>query len=113
MRILMTEILTELVQPGSFHTPRIHTLLNQIILELTRTIEQVAPGTTNPRQSSWRLNDLIKTRNERYSEKWALESMAEQTGLKRTQFNEIFKYATGGFWSLATISKKKMQNAKH
>ncbi len=95
MRILMPEILAELTRPGAFHTPRIHTLLKQIILELTRTIEHGTPNTANPNQSAWRLNPLLKTLDQHYGEKWTLESMAKQTGLKRSQLNELFKYATG------------------
>jgi len=95
MRTLMPEILTELMHPSVFHSPRMETLLKQVILELARTIEQGAEITSDPTCSAWRVNKLLNQLETSYEQKWTLGEMADESGLKRTQFSELFKYTTG------------------
>jgi AraC-like DNA-binding protein len=94
-KVLMPEILEELICPGPFHSVHIQTLVKQVVLELAKTVKQGTAQPAYPMDSAWRLRNLLEKLDQDYSSKWTLDAMAAETGLKRTQASEMFKYVMG------------------
>lgn len=94
IRNLFPALIRELEAQGPFHERYATHMTSLLVIELARIL---AAGTESNKPSSAadRIGAFLTELERRYDEPWTLEGMAEQTGLKRTQFSALFHHHTG------------------
>ena len=96
MRQLMPELIGELQSQHELRAAHAQTLLRAVLVELKRIVLGEVREEAHYTPSEQRTRQFIRQLSSSCEEKWTLEKMAKQCGIRRTQLNKVFQKLTGG-----------------
>jgi AraC family L-rhamnose operon regulatory protein RhaS len=96
MRRLMPELVGELQSTHELRAAHAQTLLRAVLVELKRIVLGEVQEAARYTPAEQRTRHFIHLLSSSCDQKWTLEKMAAQCGIRRTQLNKVFQKLTGG-----------------